>query len=47
MKRLPEGIRRVCAVVGVALVAAWLAVIGSVSDGFDEVRPMGWVTVHP
>ncbi|WP_339542675.1 hypothetical protein [Pseudomonas sp. JAI120] len=43
MKRLPEGVRRICAVVGVLFVIWWVAAIGFFSDGFIQVQPIGWV----
>lgn len=45
MKRLPEGMRRLCAVIGVLCVTGWIATIGFLSDGFTHVAPMGWVFV--
>ena len=35
--------RRVCAVVGVLFVVWWIAVIGFLSDGLTQVKPIGWV----
>ncbi len=45
MNRLPEGIRRVCTVVGVLFVVWWVAAIGFLSHGFTQVKPIGWLVV--
>lgn len=42
MNRLPEGMRRLCAVIGVFLAVWWLVAIGFLSKGFTEVKPQGW-----
>lgn len=43
MNRLPEGMRRLCAVIGVFLAVWWLVAICFLSNGFAEVKPQGWV----
>ncbi len=42
MNRLPEGVRRLCTVIGVLLAVWWLVAIGFLSKGFTEVKPQGW-----
>ncbi|RMW07773.1 hypothetical protein ALP03_200271 [Pseudomonas amygdali pv. tabaci] len=42
MNRLPEGMRRLCSVIGALLAVWWLIAIGFLSRGFTEVQPQGW-----
>jgi len=45
MKRIPEGARRVCVVLGTLLGLAWVVWVSVVSDGFSRVHGMGWVVL--
>lgn len=45
MKRLPEGVRRVCIILGIVVAACWVLWVAIESDGFRRLNPGGWVTL--
>ena len=42
MKRIPEGARRVCVVLGTMFVLVWLTWATVESDGFSQMESKGW-----
>ena len=42
MKRVPEGPRRVCVVLGGLLAFAWLVWVAAETEGFSHVQAKGW-----
>lgn len=45
MKRLPEGVRRVCLILGVVLAACWLLWIAIETKGFVYINSTGWAVL--
>lgn len=42
---LPEGLHRIAVVLGLVGAAIWMVWIASESDGFTDVRPIGWFII--
>ncbi|MBF3053122.1 hypothetical protein ACNFIA_16900 [Pseudomonas sp. NY15437] len=45
MKRLPEGVRRVCIILGIVVAACWVLWVAIETDGFVRIKSGGWVIV--
>lgn len=43
MKKLPEGVRRVCLVLGVLLIAGWVIFAAVSSHGYANLSVQGWL----
>ena len=44
-QRRSEGVRRLTRVLSVVGVVCWLAWVGRESNGFEHVKPFGWVVI--